>query len=196
MIERHASEHLPKTSQLFDLADMASALAAFISKRTTRFESGRGAATLLLLCVNWCPATIYLHAIMRQLQYVDVFEWQFVLLAAQMFARCLAAVAIRGWIRPAIFAAGCTHICTLMCDSCNALILPAISAAGCGYLQLNYIWHKHLAWQKCQFTFSIMWRCSNATAARCFNSALTSNKQKPVVTTLNTVRIIKYFPTP
>ncbi len=77
MIERHASEHLPKTSELFDLADMASGLAAFISNMTTRFESDRGAATLLLLCVNWCPVAIYLHAVMRQLKYVDGFDRQF-----------------------------------------------------------------------------------------------------------------------
>ncbi len=138
-----------------------------------------------------------------------------------LFARCHASVAIRSWVRPAIFAAGCTHtctlsggscytwmnstgnfccglpahiICTLTCDSCNTWILPAISAAGCGYLQLNYIWLKHLAWQKWQFTFSILWRCRNATAARSIKFALTSNRQKHVVTTVTTVRIIKLFP--
>ncbi len=89
---------------------MASGLAAFISNRTTRFESDRVAATLLLLCVNWCPVTIYLLAVMRQLQYVDGFDRQCVLLAAHIFVRCNAAVAIRGWIRPAIFAAGCACI--------------------------------------------------------------------------------------
>ena len=92
---RHASEHLPKTSELFDLADMASGLAPFISNRTTRFESVRGAATLLLLCVNWCSVTIYLHAVMLQLQYVHGFDRQFLLLAAQMLVRCHAAVAVR-----------------------------------------------------------------------------------------------------
>ncbi len=141
-------------------ADMASGLAAFISNRTTRFESDRGAVMLLLLCVNWCPVTIYLHAIMRQLQYVDGFDRQFLLRAAHM------------------------------------RLLQYVDSAGnfCCWLRIFAI--KHLAWQKCQFTFSIPWRCSNATAARCINSALTSNKQKPVVTTLNTVRIIIYFSTP
>ena len=124
MIERQATEHLPKTSELVDLADMASGLVAFISNRKTRFESDRGAATLLLLCVNWCPVTIYLHAVRRQLQYLHVFDRQFLMMAAHIFARCHAA------------------------------------------------------------------------AARCIKSALTSNKQKPVVTTLNTVRIIKYFSAP
>ena len=108
MIERNASEHLPKTSELFDLADMAGGLAAFISNRTTRFESDRGVATLLLLCLNWCPVTIYLHA-----------------------------VAIRGWIRPAIFAAGCTYVRCQAAVAIRGWIRPAISAAGCGYLQLN-----------------------------------------------------------
>jgi hypothetical protein len=120
VIERNASEHLPITSELFDLADMAGGLAAFISNRTTRFESDRGAATLLLLCLNWCPVTIYLlalmrqlqyvvgfdrqflllaahtYAVMRQLQYVDGFDRQFLLLAAQILVRCHAAVAVRG----------------------------------------------------------------------------------------------------
>ncbi len=173
MIESHASEHLPKTSELFDLADMASGLVAFISNRTMRFESDRGAATLQLLCVNWCPDTIYLHAVRRELQYVHGFDRQFLLLAAHVFVRCHAAVAmrgrirpamlllatrifvrchaadaIRGWIRPAIFAAGCTNICTPSCGS--------------GSL---------------------------------YQVRMTSNKQKPVVATCNTVRIIKYFST-
>ena len=86
MIERHPSEHLPKTSELFDLAGMASGLVAFISNRTTRFESDRGAATLLLLCLNWCPVTIYLLALMRLLQYVVAFDRQFLLLAAHTYA--------------------------------------------------------------------------------------------------------------
>ena len=38
------------------------------------------------------------------------------------YVRCHAAVAIRGGIRPAIFAAGCTNTCTLSCGSCSTCI--------------------------------------------------------------------------
>jgi hypothetical protein len=70
VIERHASVHIYRsaadtTSQLFDLAAISSSQAAFISNRTTRIESNRSAATLLLLCVYWRADCIYIWALVH-----------------------------------------------------------------------------------------------------------------------------------